>query len=1590
MEADASKAGSVNPCCAAWRTRYVKLEEKRNALRQGVQILQGQIERLQAENLSLKKACDEARARADSERTEKEKECSHRISVEDEIAALRSEMSSLQNEGGPQSPVVSEELLLLRGQISTKEMEVNWLRQLLEEERAKANMEKERAKLEKQKDADLRETSQSEKNGAAETSNLAYSEVKKAEEAWLQLERLRNEVNEARSSLALEKSRLEEANQELDLEKMKVLRERTRADEEKAIVVKQRKLAEENANKVIQETCHANNLLTELEGERQKVESLQKELLELRSSIESVEDGGSEKNADVINRDIRGQISERDAEISQLKQLLEEEKVRAHMESEKVEVQKSRVIELCRTLECEKNRVDEAHNMADAEAKKAKDYRAQLEILKKEINESRTNLALEKLKCENLNKRLEAEKQKVLREKQRADLEKAIAAKMKKLVEANEKKVMEERCNANNLSQQLEDERQKIGKLQKEMHELTLSLQSAEEQAEMARARQHAEIEMAKAEEQRKLAEMCSKMAMEEKSRADNLSQQLEKGRQRFQELEKELHQLQLSGGLAGTHVDVYMNAEAAKLNLLHHQLKFEKKRVKHAKQVAKLEKGYNIVLQQELHRLKHDLAQILCRLDMPDNTFCYRSEDLEGRTKTNKQSNRQALCLNSRLPGVRSPHMHHHEHVMASSSAKDASDCLMPTVGYTQPQICVESLSGTKTKLEPLLGSSHREILPSSAISSSTASFSDKQLMGSQGKVAGSLTTSATLSEDLSNPPSLSRWSAEGGKRKYTENLVAVAENSIRSSLSKVPGHIKKKRKILDEFESIKCLQHDSQRLHQELEGKLAILHNAIQRLVDQQTEGELLPNEKGDPCAHRDESCKKRKASKKSEVIMPQLYGSNKTRTERLGDPAVTSAVLGGGSSQGCRDNFGDMILSNKDALNFEEVTDGDFMKLLYLDSMADEEAFQRALERPLSPTLPEIDFQNSGKGHMDWQKGSPEEGCNAGCFPNELVRPCSFDVLNTDSRLKRNCDILERSEVLTDPLGTKSDDVSSRACQVCRLAEDVGMSEMQVSENNGINSCGSELGSAYETTKLFCVVFSYMDEDITSRTRIFCATRACIAQCFWFTPTTWALQDLLVALASQRQLTPREQVCVLFSLFLHNYYGLSSSKLEELRDQRCVDSFSAHVISALSSANSRSVFTELCDLSELVNLIEDFVVRRRILFPSDIDSELCHGCSSRFEIFLEDKRTLLCPKMASTHQLVAAGVILASICSAMNEVGRIFEFSLNVLYMSSKEPFLMLSLLHVFANVCGERYFKVCKYGAPMAVVRTMVRFFENASIIEGSAGLQPVNKIQPQFPPCMRCPFLEGSKSPEDTLSLLWEELQSHYLMGKTHENLKISANYSDSEPLCMGEDLQKIIHGASAGVPVAISNSGSIDNFGYCGTILSFLELISSIMNWDWTYNKVVSHLLKMLESSVPGNFSTSIVLLVGQLGRQGVEASGYNDERVENIKLCLSSLLRQLANSKCDSTLLIATSSALLGLSLDTYEELLHSNVEFPDDSSHPTASEISRKCLSSLSSEQISFLLGLQDSAGLLQSKDSSQAWKHSSKATWRLVIDK
>lgn len=421
------------------------------------------------------------------------------------------------------------------------------------------------------------------------------------------------------------------------------------------------------------------------EGERARAESekedklkesarritLENEVATMKSEILLLQENGdlATKGVDEEVGNLRRRVSEAESEINLLKELLEEEKKRVDAEKEKVEMERKKAQDAMRKVKAENKKASEEKRLANTERKKAEELRLRLETLECEADEAKSKLALETARYEQDNKKLKAERESTTKDKNRADTEMAKAAEQRKLAEENWRKAMDEKNRADELSQQLDRNKQRLVELQKQIHILESTRKVVENSAQLSmhgheelagdifsvtmkseigsletrkkleemelkiiREKKQSKSVMKKAKEQRKIAETYKRKAIEEKHRADVLSRELELKKQRLEDVRKEIQELVSSRKVSvSSHPasDGSLKAETAEINLLRKQLKFEKARVKHAKEVAKLEVSRNYILRHEVHRLKQEIIQFSQRLGMLDDSLFHKYEGI-------------------------------------------------------------------------------------------------------------------------------------------------------------------------------------------------------------------------------------------------------------------------------------------------------------------------------------------------------------------------------------------------------------------------------------------------------------------------------------------------------------------------------------------------------------------------------------------------------------------------------------------------------------------------------------------------------------------------------------------------------------------------------------------------------------------------------------------------------------------------------------------------------------------------------------------------------------------------------------------------
>lgn len=246
------------------------------------------------------------------------------------------------------------------------------------------------------------------------------------------------------------------------------------------------------------------------------------------------------------------------------------------------------------------------------------------------------------------------------------------------------------------------------------------------------------------------------------------------------------------------------------------------------------------------------------------------------------------------------------------------------------------------------------------------------------------------------------------------------------------------------------------------------------------------------------------------------------------------------------------------------------------------------------------------------------------------------------------------------------------------------------------------------------------------------------------------------------------------------------------------------------------------ESCDLFELFAVIEDFLLRKKLLVCGDVSAESEALLSSKSNLVLNGNSMSVSEVLASPELLIAGGSLFASLCSAVDHICLVCEMSCNIISMQKFDPAVMLAVLHAFAHICGSKYFTLQQYPAAMTVVKSVVMFLENQTPSTNSTSF---SQLIFKFQLCStNCPFSEGAISMEDVAMLLLENLWKHgqsHTLTQDHElvNSLVPVVRSD------GERTEDVV--ASRGsVPLRVSSDENLCNFI---DILSLVEILASFM-----------------------------------------------------------------------------------------------------------------------------------------------------------------
>ncbi|CAJ2634200.1 unnamed protein product [Trifolium pratense] len=253
--------------------------------------------------------------------------------------------------------------------------------------------------------------------------------------------------------------------------------------------------------------------------------------------------------------------------------------------------------------------------------------------------------------------------------------------------------------------------------------------------------------------------------------------------------------------------------------------------------------------------------------------------------------------------------------------------------------------------------------------------------------------------------------------------------------------------------------------------------------------------------------------------------------------------------------------------------------------------------------------------------------------------------------------------------------------------------------------------------------------------------------------------------------------------------------------------------------------------------------------------------------------------------------------------------------------------------------KKFFDVDNVGLVVTVLKSLVMLLEDESLSDVTAPCLPsINQPHNEFCTSASCPFLEGTESINAIACLLLEEIKNCWPQGMKQVDLSDSGlmpgndnvgQWSNWEADQCATNKNNVVSGCLKKCLVSDTRPHALKNASLChlSDILSLVELVANKMSWHWTNARLVPQLLNMLDTCVEEKIAVAISVLLGQLGRIGVDSGGYEDRGVENMRCNLYAYLCRISSMKAGFSLQIATANTLFLLLPHGFETLFHTNI---------------------------------------------------------------
>ncbi|XP_057814225.2 uncharacterized protein LOC131028058 isoform X2 [Cryptomeria japonica] len=405
---------------------------------------------------------------------------------------------------------------------------------------------------------------------------------------------------------------------------------------------------------------------------------------------------------------------------------------------------------------------------------------------------------------------------------------------------------------------------------------------------------------------------------------------------------------------------------------------------------------------------------------------------------------------------------------------------------------------------------------------------------------------------------------------------------------------------------------------------------------------------------------------------------------------------------------------------------------------------------------------------------------------------------------------------------------------------------------------------------------------------------------------------LERLVLTIDSVTKLTKEETVSICVSALVSKLASLmANSKARRVCDSDPTSFlWSKNLMDQINKVSSsdatKDAFSKVFVIDILVSLLTKFLVEGEVMVytdSADYSGTLMEAEHGQFSVLRH---------IATIAELEAGSYILASFCLALGNINCLYEVMYMVLRWCKQDSIWLLTVVHSITLLCWKHCLQFSRSNVLGNTICAIILLLEGheKGVPQSLLNHSDIVSSQKQTHPLsMHCPFAEDVPSMDANISFLLETLNQFPVSNKKGEqtptkvlDCEISDFIYNVERKVESQKMNYCQQDGSA----ALNNLQDVskhrdhlqnkkaDSSCYLSvlndTVLA-LELVAQYLGWDWTYNELIPHFWRMAQPNAPDMLIMTIFLLVGIIGRFGIDYNGFEQHGVEELRQNLSTLL---------------------------------------------------------------------------------------------------